>query len=79
MERFGSPLMRRLLGNRGKGGGHGMIAGGWVGIQGLQNGKIENLQNRLAIRLAKMLKKNPDRLQPIDWSTIVEEEVEESK
>ena len=72
-------LMRRLLGQRGKGGGHGMIAGGWVGIEGLENGKIENLQSRFAIRLATMLKKNPDRLQPIDWSTIVEEEPEETK
>lgn len=72
-------MMRRLLGSRGKGGGHGMIAGGWFGIEGLENGKIEGLENRFAIRLAKMLKKNPDRLQPIDWSTIVDEESEETK
>jgi len=71
--------MRRLLGKRGKGGGHGMIAGGWVSTDGLENGKIEALQSRFAVRLAKMLKKNPDRLQPIDWSTIVEEEAEETK
>ena len=72
-------LMRRLLGRRGKGGGHGMIAGGWVSVEGADNGKIETLQNRLAVRLAKMLKKNHERLLPIKWDKIVEEEPEESK
>jgi len=72
-------LMRRLLGARGKGGGHGMIAGGWVSTEGLANGKIDGFQSRFAVRLAKMLKKNPDRLQSVDWSTIVKEESEESK
>jgi len=71
-------LMRRLLGRRGKGGGHGMTAGGWIGIDDLANGKIESLQTRLAQRLAKMLKKNPDRLSPVQWATIVDEEPEET-
>jgi len=74
-------LMRRLLGRRGKGGGHGMIAGGWTSLgdngNGNGNGKIEQLQNRLAMRLAKMLKKNPDRLQPIDWNAVLEQNPEE--
>lgn len=72
-------LMRRLLGRRGKGGGHGMIAGGWMSVEDADKGKIETLQNRLAVRLAKMLKKNPDRLQPIQWDKIVEKRPEESK
>ncbi len=70
-------LMRRLLTRRGKGGGHGMMAGGWVGLEDGTNGKTEALQNRLATRLAKMLKKNPDRLQPVDWGQIVREEYED--
>jgi nanoRNase/pAp phosphatase (c-di-AMP/oligoRNAs hydrolase) len=72
-------LMQRLLGRRGKGGGHGMTAGGWVAIDEVRNGKVEALQARLAARLAKMLKKNPDRLQPIDWSSIVGKGPEETK
>jgi len=72
-------LMRRLLGRRGKGGGHGMIAGGWMTLDGLKNGKAEGLQARLAARLAKMLKKNPDRLQPINWTGLVHDEPEAAK
>ncbi len=57
-------LMRRLIGNRGKGGGHGMVAGGWVR---LDNGPEAGarLHRRLSRRLAKYLKKNPDRLEPV--------------
>ena len=58
-------LMRRLLGRRGKGGGHGMIAGGWIPLNGGGASDLENLQNSLAARLAKYLKKNPDRLAPL--------------
>jgi len=58
-------LMRRLLGRRGKGGGHGMMAGGWIPLDqaGIKN--TESLQNTLAARLAKYLKKNPERLAPL--------------
>ena len=72
-------LMRRLLGRRGKGGGHGMIAGGWVSLGDVDNGKIEAMQSRLAVRLAKMLKKNPDRLQPIPWADVADDAPEESE
>lgn len=58
-------LMRRLLGRKGKGGGHGMMAGGWFPLDESTDGEIENLQNSLARRLAKYLKKNPDRLAPL--------------
>ena len=60
-------LMRRLIGARGKGGGHGMIAGGWVSLA--RNGKTEDpetAQRALAARLAKALRKNPERLSPLD-------------
>ena len=55
-------LMRRLLGRRGKGGGHGMMAGGWIEFKGTRGGNPEALQQYLATRLASILKKNPDRL-----------------
>jgi len=58
-------LIRRLLGRRGKGGGHGMMAGGWIQWQGTRSGTPEGLQKHLAHRLAKILKQNPDRLAPI--------------
>ena len=62
-------LMRRLLGRRGKGGGHGMIAGGWMETNSDGRAAPENLQRHVARRLAQLLKKNPDRLAPIDLSS----------
>jgi len=58
-------LMRRLLGRRGKGGGHGMMAGGWVDIDAARAKTPRDLQDQLAKRLAKILKKNPDKLLPV--------------
>ncbi len=58
-------LMRRLLRRRGKGGGHGMMAGGWIPLGNPPNDNRVALQDQLARRLARMLKKNPDRLTPI--------------
>jgi len=66
-------LMRRLLGRRGKGGGHGMMAGGWVDIEAARAKSPRDLQNQLAKRLAKILKKNPDKLLPVQLQpTVVE-------
>ncbi len=58
-------LMRRLLGRRGKGGGHGMTAGGWIPIssQNLEDTRV--LHDSIATRLAKYLKKNPDKIAPL--------------
>jgi nanoRNase/pAp phosphatase (c-di-AMP/oligoRNAs hydrolase) len=58
-------LMRRLVGRRGKGGGHGMMAGGWVEIG---DGDAAALQRQLGRRLARALRKEPDALSPIDLS-----------
>ncbi|MGB6366808.1 MAG: DHH family phosphoesterase [Thermoanaerobaculia bacterium] len=58
-------LMRRLLGRRGKGGGHGTIAGGWMTSGDSANPQPDTLPRHVATRLAKMLKKNPDKLSPI--------------
>lgn len=62
-------LMRRLLGRRGKGGGHGMTAGGWMSLEKVSNGDPRHHQRQLAIRLAKLLQKNPDKITPIDLTS----------
>ena len=59
-------LMRRLLGPNGKGGGHGMLAGGWVAITPGYADDPRSLQRLLARRLAKALRKSPDRLENLD-------------
>ncbi|HVS15811.1 MAG TPA: DHHA1 domain-containing protein [Thermoanaerobaculia bacterium] len=53
-------LMRRLLGRRGKGGGHGMIAGGWLPVA--DRDQASRQQAELGRRLARLLRKKPDRL-----------------
>ena len=58
-------LMRRLLGRRGKGGGHGMMAGGWIPISSAQQEGSRELHDSIALRLAKYLKKNPEKLAPL--------------
>jgi nanoRNase/pAp phosphatase (c-di-AMP/oligoRNAs hydrolase) len=58
-------LMRRLLGRRGKGGGHGMMAGGWMPLPKNDTESRRRLQASLTFRLAKYLKKNPERLAPL--------------
>ncbi len=59
-------LMRRLLGRRGKGGGHGMIAGGWMPLVAGRPEAADALQTSVATRLAKALKKNPAKLGRIE-------------
>ena len=61
-------LMRRLLGRRGKGGGHGMMAGGWIEYKDTRNGDPNAVQRHLAQRLATLLKKKPEKLSPITMS-----------
>jgi nanoRNase/pAp phosphatase (c-di-AMP/oligoRNAs hydrolase) len=58
-------MIRRLLGKNGKGGGHGMLAGGWMDLGEKQGHDIQKVQEQLASRLAKFLKKNPLRFSPI--------------
>ena len=58
-------VMRRLVGRRGKGGGHGMSAGGWVEVGDYSP---EGLQRQLGRRLASALRKNPDQLTAVDLS-----------
>lgn len=54
-------LMHRLLGRRGKGGGHGRIAGGWVDASRVAPGEHRRVQRELALKLVKELKKNPEK------------------
>ena len=60
-------LMRRILGRRGKGGGHGMIAGGWIDASRMTApAERRELQRKLGARLARELKKNPERLARVE-------------
>src|SRR6185295_2182628 len=60
-------LMRRLIGRRGKGGGHGMIAGGWIDAGKVTDpAERREMQKRLGIRLARELKKNPEKIARIE-------------
>jgi len=55
-------LIRRLIGRRGKGGGHGMIAGGWMPMDRAPGGDPVALQRVLGRRLARLLRKKPDKI-----------------
>ena len=60
-------LMHRLLGRRGKGGGHGRTAGGWVDLSKIPEEEARRkLQRGIAVRLARELKKNPEKLTRIE-------------
>ncbi|MDX1382535.1 MAG: DHHA1 domain-containing protein [Thermoanaerobaculia bacterium] len=54
--------MRRILGRKGKGGGHGMIAGGWYPRDDTAPAATREL---LARRLLRQLRKDPARLSPL--------------
>ncbi len=54
-------LMRRLIGRRGKGGGHSMIAGGWMVPN---SSDFPTAQNALGQRFAKLLRKKPEKMTP---------------
>lgn len=60
-------VMHRLIGRRGKGGGHGMIAGGWIDASKV-TGAAERaeLQKGLGVRLARELKKRPEKFGKIE-------------
>ncbi len=55
-------LMRRLIGRRGKGGGHGRTAGGWIDASRLAAGERTRLQTAIAAKLAAELRKKPDKM-----------------
>jgi nanoRNase/pAp phosphatase (c-di-AMP/oligoRNAs hydrolase) len=60
--------MRRLVGRKGKGGGHNMLAGGWTPMNDAQKAdpqKSAKAERDLARRFARMLRKNPDRISPL--------------
>lgn len=60
-----SRVMRRLVGRRGRGGGHGMIAGGWLPAAPRGAEAVSRQQDRLEARLATILRKDPRRIAPI--------------
>lgn len=58
-------LMRKLVGRHGKGGGHGTTAGGWVPVTPGYAANPRSLQQNLAVRLAKALRKDPRKITPL--------------
>ena len=63
-----SRIMRRLVGRRGRGGGHGMIAGGWIPVARGGEAAVPRQQGRLEARLATILRKDPNRIAAISDS-----------
>jgi len=60
-------LMHRLIGRRGKGGGHGRTAGGWIDLSKVPEEEARRkLQRNVAVRLARELEKNPEKLARIE-------------
>ncbi len=59
-------LIRRLIGKRGKGGGHGTMAGGFIPLETGPGSSSEVLERRLTRRFVLALGKSPERLQPLD-------------
>jgi len=58
-------LMRRLIGKRGKGGGHGTMAGGFVEIPRTASDGGRALERYLAERFVRALERRPVKLQPL--------------
>jgi len=58
--------MRRMLAHKGKGGGHGTMAGGWLPLERPED--LESQQKMLSERLLRILGKDPQRLAPIKLS-----------
>lgn len=60
-------LMHRLLKKRGKGGGHGMLAGGWIDLARIPaEADRRKLQRDIGTLLAKELKKNPEKMAKVE-------------
>jgi len=59
-------VMARLVGRRGKGGGHGMMAGGWVDASKTAPADRGKLQKQLGLKLARELKKSPEKMAKLD-------------
>jgi nanoRNase/pAp phosphatase (c-di-AMP/oligoRNAs hydrolase) len=58
-------LIRRLIGRRGKGGGHGRTAGGWIDASRVPAADRARLQAAIAEKLALELRKNPEKMTPL--------------
>lgn len=55
-------VMQRVIGHRGRGGGHGMLAGGWVALTKVEQADPRPLQQHLAQRLVRILRRKPEKL-----------------
>jgi nanoRNase/pAp phosphatase (c-di-AMP/oligoRNAs hydrolase) len=60
------PIMRHILGKEGSAGGHGMIAGGYIPIQGLTGAEMEALEEEIMLRfISKLAPPGIDSLPPL--------------
>ncbi len=57
-------IMRQILGRKGRGGGHGMAAGGWLPVA--EGEDAAELSDALVRKLARRLNHDPDRIASID-------------
>ena len=57
-------IMRQILGRRGKGGGHGMAAGGWLPVA--EGEHAADLARALVNKLARRLNHDPERIADVD-------------
>lgn len=60
-------LVRAAVGERGSAGGHGMLAGGRIGIRGLSESEIESLQDDVMNALLALLGVASEPAKPIIW------------
>lgn len=63
-------LIRRLIGKRGKGGGHGTMAGGFIKLDVPGAEEIDSLERNVTRRFAQLLGKAPERIQPLDLAPV---------
>jgi nanoRNase/pAp phosphatase (c-di-AMP/oligoRNAs hydrolase) len=54
-------VMQRLVAPQGRGGGHGTMAGGWVPLAAERDRQLQRLEERLA----RALRKDPQKLEPL--------------
>ena len=69
-------LMKRLLRNKGTGGGHGLIAGGRVGIGDMEPWQVSELEDQIENHFLRLIRKQDRPRSPL---LIQEEEVKKSR
>ena len=59
-------MIRHLVGKKGRAGGHGMMAGGWMKLPSTDNGELQAFEERVIRRFLTLLgKKKSAALEPL--------------